>query len=284
MRHVPIALFSLLLVAHEAVAASTLDRIRASAALRFGYREAEAPFSATGANHHPEGFSIDLCRRIGASLKEALKLDRLDIKFLPVTLENRAEKLEKGGIDLECAASPRSLAARENVDFSLITFVGGGEFLVNVGSKVFAASDLQGRKIAVPVNSPILAVVQNLLKTRPVDAEIVSVADLREGLAALDGGRADALAGEEVALIALARATRDPAKYRLSGALYSYEPYALALRRNDAEFRLAVDRALARIFGGAEIGEIYKRWFGQWSAAPGPLLSALYQMQARTDP
>lgn len=283
MRHIPIAFLSLLSFAHEAGAASTLDRIKSAGAILAGYREAAAPFSSLGANHHPEGFSIDLCRKVASSLKEALKLERLDIKFLPVTPENRAEKLEKGEIDLECGASPRSLPAREKVDFSMITFVGGVEFLVNVGSKVFAASDLQGRKIAVPAASPALLVVQNLLKTRPVNAEIVSVSDPQEGLAALDAGRVDALAGEEVTLIALARATKDPAKYRLSGTLYSYEPYALALRRDDSEFRLAVDRGLARVFGGPDIGDIYKRWFGQWSAAPGPLLSALYQMQARPE-
>jgi len=263
-----------------AEAAGTLDKIKAAQTILIGYPEAAAPFSAVGANHHPEGFSIDLCRKIATGLKEALKLDRMDIKFLPVTAENRATKLAGGEIDLECGDTASSLSRRDKVDFSLTTFLGGTEFLVNIGSKVFAATDLQGKKIAVAAGSAAEAVVRNLLKTRPVNAEIVPLADPREGLAALDSGHADALAGDAAALIGLARAAKDPAKYRLSGNLYSYEPYALALRRDDADFRLAVDRELARIFRSADIGDIYKRWFGQWSAAPGPFLSALYQMQS----
>ena len=56
---------------------------------------------------------------------------------------------------------------------------------------------------------------------------------------------------------------------------FSYEPYALMLRRNDSAFRLAVNRELARLYRTEEIYAIYERWLGVLGA-PGPLLKSLY--------
>jgi ABC-type amino acid transport substrate-binding protein len=47
------------------------------------------------------------------------------------------------------------------------------------------------------------------------------------------------------------------------------------LRRNDAAFRLAVNRALAALYRSGAVGPIYDRWIGVFSK-PGPLLQAMY--------
>jgi len=50
------------------------------------------------------------------------------------------------------------------------------------------------------------------------------------------------------------------------------------LPRNDADFRLAVNRALARLYRTGEIDEIYERWMGALGP-PSLLLSATYFIQ-----
>jgi glutamate/aspartate transport system substrate-binding protein len=41
------------------------------------------------------------------------------------------------------------------------------------------------------------------------------------------------------------------------------DPYALMLRRDDPQFKAAVDAALRGVFGSGEIRRIYDRWFVQ---------------------
>jgi len=43
---------------------------------------------------------------------------------------------------------------------------------------------------------------------------------------------------------------------------YTYEPLALALARNDDDFRLVVDRALTRFYASPKFGETYASVFG----------------------
>jgi ABC-type amino acid transport substrate-binding protein len=70
---------------------------------------------------------------------------------------------------------------------------------------------------------------------------------------------------------------RDAKKYAITEDDYSYEPYGLAMRRNDTAFRTAVNRALSRLYGGPGIQQIYGRWFGPFGP-PGTLLKAMYYL------
>jgi glutamate/aspartate transport system substrate-binding protein len=62
-------------------------------------------------------------------------------------------------------------------------------------------------------------------------------------------------------------------------ALFSYEPYGLMLRRNDAAFRLVVNRALAELYRSARIAGVYDRWFGAFGR-PSQALQSMYLLNA----
>ena len=64
-------------------------------------------------------------------------------------------------------------------------------------------------------------------------------------------------------------------RLRLADEYLSYEPYGLMVRRNDADFRLAANRVLARLYRTREIGQIYEPWFGALGL-PSGLLQAMY--------
>ena len=44
---------------------------------------------------------------------------------------------------------------------------------------------------------------------------------------------------------------------------FTYEPLALAMARNDDDFRLVVDRALSRFYASPTFGETYMAVFGK---------------------
>ena len=63
-----------------------------------------------------------------------------------------------------------------------------------------------------------------------------------------------------------------------SSRLYSFEPYALVVRRDDPDFRLIADRTLASLYRSRRIVEIYRKWFGKIGRGTD-LLKALYILQ-----
>lgn len=71
--------------------------------------------------------------------------------------------------------------------------------------------------------------------------------------------------------------------FSFANDLFSYEPYALMVRRNDADFRLVANRAIAEMFRSGEYVVTYEKWIGSNGIAPPTLLVAMYQLNALTE-
>ena len=254
----------------------TLDKIRATKVITLGYRESAVPFSYVGDDRKPTGYSIDLCSRIVADLQRELKLPDLESRWVPVTPETRIQAVVSGAIDLECGSTTKTLSRQQQVDFSLTTFVTGGSMLALPGANL--STDVRGLRIAVIPETTTEQVLRDLLARAGLNATLVPVREHAEGLAALEARQVDAYASDRVILIGLATRARDPKRFVLTDRYFSYEPYALMLRRGDPDFRLAVDRVLARIYRSTQIRDIYARWFGALGD-PGSLLVAMYAIE-----
>lgn len=257
----------------------TLKKISDSKTLTMGYRETAVPFSFLSPEKQPIGYSIDLCRRVAVGIQQQLKLSELKINWVPVTSDNRLQMVANGTVDLECGTTTQTLSRSELVDFSLMTFVDGGTFLVKAGSGINAISDLAGKKVAVIPSTTTAPALNEALRKSFTSVQIVPVKDHAEGLAALESGAVDAYASDRTILVGLAVTSKDPKRLALSDQGFSYEPYGLVLRRNDSAFRLAVNRVLANTYRGAQIVEIYTKWFGGFGR-PSPLLQIMYLINA----
>jgi glutamate/aspartate transport system substrate-binding protein len=260
-------------------AAGTLDKIRAAQAIALGYRETSIPFSYTGDDNQPWGYSVDLCTRVAAAIVKQLGLEELQLQWVAVTPENRIAKLRSGEIDLECGSTTSSLARMQEVDFSLPTFVDGAAYLSRRIAGIKRLEDLAGRKIAVAAGTTTERIIAQVLKQYKLDAQLVKVSDHQQGIAAMVREQVDAYASDRSLLIGLALDSGNQNDWSLGPETFSYEPYALMMRRNDADFRLAVNRELARLSRSREIYGIYDRWFG-FLAKPGPRLESMYQLNA----
>jgi ABC-type amino acid transport substrate-binding protein len=109
-------------------------------------------------------------------------------------------------------------------------------------------------------------------------AKLVAVKDHADGLAAVVDRRADVYATDRAILMGLVTSASNPRQFALLDRYLSYEPYALMLRRGDPEFRLAVNRSLARLYRSGQVLDIYRRWFGQWGD-PSPLTLGMYAVE-----
>jgi ABC-type amino acid transport substrate-binding protein len=257
----------------------TLKKISDTKTINIGYRETAVPFSFVGADKQPAGYTVDLCRRVAGGIQQQLKLADLKINWVMVTSENRIQMVANGTVDIECGTTTHTLSRSEQVDFSLMTFVDGGTFLVRTEGKIASISDLSGKKVGVIPSTTTATALNDALQRSFTTVQIVPVKDHADGLAALERGAVDAYASDRTLLIGLAVTSKDPSKLMLSDQGFSYEPYGLVVRRNDSAFRLAVNRVLANIYRGAQIVEIYNRWFGAFGR-PSTLLQIMYLLNA----
>jgi ABC-type amino acid transport substrate-binding protein len=255
----------------------TLKKIKDSGTIAIGFREQSVPFSFRGNDGQPTGYSVELCQRIVAGIQQQLKLPKLDAKWVAVTPETRIPSVVNGTIDLECGSTTSSLSRQEQVDFSHMIFVDGGSLLIKA-DRVAAMQDVANKKIAVIPGTTTEGALRATLQKSFVTAQIVAVKDHREGLTAVENGTADAYASDRVILIGLV-ATARQGQFGIGEQYFSYEPYGLMLRRNDAPFRLAVNRVLSGLYRSREVMQIYQRWFGKLGE-PGSLLIAMYALHA----
>src|SRR6266545_2458251 len=241
----------------------TLKKINASSTLTLGYLESAPPFSFPGPDRRPVGYSIDLCTHAASAIQKQLGIN-LKLNWVPVTTENRLDMVASGKVDIECGTSTASLSRQERVDFSLMTFVDGGSLLTKADLKLRAVADLADKRIAVIPGTTTETALAKFLKEEFVTVQYVRVKNHLEGLAAVEKGLAEAFASDRGILVGLAVTSKDPTRFALPNLLFSYEPYGFMLRRNDAPFRLAVNRALAGLYRSADIVPIYDRWFGSF--------------------
>jgi ABC-type amino acid transport substrate-binding protein len=275
----PLVPVLLVLLASSACATTqapdTLKKVKESGTLAIGFRDSSVPFSFLGSDDKPNGYSIDLCKRIAAALQQDLGLANLQIKWVKVTPEDRIRSVADGTVDIECGSTTHTLARQGQVDFTLMTFADGAGILVTAASGIRRVADLNGKKIAVIPGTTTEGALAEAFRRGGINAQIVTVKEHVEGLAVLSSGGADAYASDRVILIGLALASGNPTAFRLGDEFLSYEPYGFMVRRGDAAFRLAADRVLARIYRSGEIAKIYSNWFGGLGA-PSDLLQAMY--------
>jgi ABC-type amino acid transport substrate-binding protein len=257
----------------------TLGRIKTSGILNIGYRESSPPFSFIGPDKRPVGYSIDLCMHVASAIQKQLGLANLKLGWVPVTAENRIEMVVQGKVDLECSTTTASLSRQERVDFSLMIFVDGAGLLTTPAANLRGSADLAGKRIAVIPGTTTEKALAEYLRGEFVTVQTVRVKDHAEGLAALEQDRADAFASDRGVLIGLAITSKDPKRFALPDFTFSYEPYALMMRRNDAAFRLTVNRALAALYRSGGVVPIYERWLGVFSKPSTPL-QAMYLLNA----
>ena len=256
-----------------------LAAIQKSGTIRLGHLQSAPPFSFVDGAGQPQGYSVELCKRVAENIRQELKLGDLRIAWIPLQLQDRIEAVRNGKVDIECGITTWTLTRQQEVDFSLMTFVDGATVLVNGNSEMLRIADLNGKKIAVVPTTTTAGSLQRALKARMLTAEVVLVSSPEEGIAKLKSGAVDGYASDRVVLISLGLQSKTGSNFRVLDEDFSVEPYALALPRGDPDFRLEVDRALAKLYRSGEIEAVFDRWLGPLGR-PSTLLTALYYLQS----
>ena len=281
-----VAVLALVLVPGTSLLAQgTLERISQRGEFRIGYRTDARPLSFEQGGQ-AAGYSVDICRRIAVGVREHLKLRDMKVTFVPVTINNRFDAVANGDVDIECGVTTITLARQERVDFTLMTFVTGGTILSLAKNRIAAMSDLAGKRVAVIRGTTTATALEAYLKEKLIDARVVVVDNSDAGMSQMQRGDVDAFASDQVVLLgdAMRALDRDQnVSFSFGDELFSFEPYAMMVRRNDADFRLVVNRAIAQLFRTGEHAQLFQTWIGSSGIKPAPLLLAMYQVQTLTE-
>ena len=277
-------LFSALLLVSSSLWAAdtvpTLQQIEESGKIRIGFRQSLPPMSFHDDQGIPTGYSIDLCNRIATLVKTTLNKSDIEVVHVPVNAQNRFSALIENEIDILCGATTKTLSRGQLVDFTQLTFVTGAGFLSLKQAPVNTVPDLQGKKIAVVANTTTEEALRSILKQALTDAEVVIVESAVQGMELLNSGEVVAYTADQIVLIGMLMTADQPNRFLVGGNLYSFEPLALAVRRNDADFRLIADRVLSQLYRSGEIAPIYRKWFGKISEDVPSAIAAAYKINA----
>ena len=259
---------------------STLEKIKKSETIHIGYRKTEVPMSFLSKDRQPIGYTIDLCTHIVHEVRSILKNPNIAVKYVPLNASNRFKALENNSIDILCGSTTKTLSRSQLVDFTQLTFVTGATLLSLNTAKVNGISGLEGKKVAVGKDTTTLDALKKALKNEGIQAKIIIVSTPADGINALINQDVDAFASDQIVLIGQLLTHKDSEKFAISDSVFSYEPFALAVRKNDSEFRNIADRVLSRLYRGDGISSIYSKWFGGYITQVPSLLEAMYILNA----
>jgi ABC-type amino acid transport substrate-binding protein len=260
----------------------TLERIRESGRIRFGYRVDARPFSYQDTSGQAAGYSAGLCRKIADDLARELRRGALVVEWVAVSLDQRFPALARGDIDLLCAADTITLARRTEVGFSIPIFPGGIGALVRADAparlkevltgkgqtlrptwRASASNVLQARAFSAVAGTT----AERWLTQRITDLEVIAnefpVPNYETGMQRVLDRKSDAFFGERAVLLDAARRSAAAKDLAVIDRLFTFEPLALAMARGNDGFRLLVDRTLARLYRSEEIGALYTQSFGE---------------------
>ena len=260
-------------------AAQTLDKIRKQGVIRLGYIDNAAPFSYADANGDPQGYSVELCRAVAHGIAGQLKKTDLKTRWVKLTIQNRIDAVRRGQVDVECSTTTWTLGRQRQVDFSLVTFLDGASVLTRTDTEGRRLADFGGKRIAVIRGTTTERALREALTRGLVAAEVATITGRDEGLELLRQGKVDGLASDRTTLVGVVARRAAGEGFRLLDEDFSIEQYALMLPRNDPDFRLAVNRELARLYRSGDIRRVYDRWLGPLGP-PSMLLSATYFIQS----
>ena len=281
MLRAAVSLFALVLTT-IATPAQTLDgrlnTISKTNSVKVAYRTDAAPFSFLNDNKEPAGYSIDLCNLVVRALEKQLGVQALEIKWIPVTTETRFEAVASGVADMECGASTVTFGRMKQVDFSSFVFIESTGLVARTGSGISSFKDLAGKRVAVIAGTSNERAIAARSKELQLNATIVVVKDRDDGVAALEGGRADAFASDKLLLVGAK--FKNPQAFAMLPDDLSVEPYAIVLPRGDWALRLAVNTGLARVYASGEIMTIFNKWFSAMGLRPGLMLGAAFALGA----
>ena len=252
-----------LALATGAAHADTLKKIKDSGAVTMGVRESSGGLSYTLGDGKYAGFHVELCQRVLADVQKSLGLAKLDIKYQPVTSQNRIPLVQNGTVDIECGSTTNNAARQKDVAFANTTYVEEVRIAVKANSGITSIAQLKDKNVATTTGTTSVQLLRKHERATGIDFKEVFGKDHADSFLLLESGRADAFVMDGQILAGNIAKAKNPADFKIVGEVLSVEPIAIMIRKDDPAFKKAVDDSIKAMMKSGDIAKLYDKWFMQ---------------------
>jgi len=245
-----------------AQANDTLAKVKASGQITMGVRDSSGALSYTLGDGKYAGYHYELCQRIIANLEKQVG-KKLEIKYLPVTSQNRIPLVTNGTVDIECGSTTNNATRQKDVAFAVTTYVEEVRIAVKGSSGINSLAQLNGKTVATTTGTTSVQLLRKHERANGVNFNEVFGKDHADSFLMLESGRADAFVMDGQILAGNIATSKDPSAYKIVGETISVEPIAIMLRKDDPAFKKLADDTLKDMMKSGEIAKIYDKWFVQ---------------------
>jgi len=242
---------------------STLDKMRSSGAVTMGVRESSGALSYTLGDGKYAGFHVEICNTVLRDIQKQLNLKTLDIKYSPVTSQNRIPLLQNGTVDIECGSTTNNATRQKDVAFAVTTYVEEIRIAVKANSGITSLNQLNGKKVATTTGTTSVQLLRKHERATGVNFEEIFGKDHSDSFLLLESGRADAFVMDGSILAGNIANAKNPADFRIVGEVIAVEPIAIMMRKDDPTFKKAVDDSIIKMMKDGTLTKLWDKWFMQ---------------------
>ena len=250
-----LAITTLAASATFAQANDTLAKIKNSGAITLGVRESSG-LSYTLGNGKYVGFHTEMAEHIIADLQKQLGLSKLEIKYQPITSQNRVPLVTNGTVDLECGSTTNNATRAKDVAFAVTTYVEEVRIATKANSGIQSVKDLNGKTVATTTGTTSVQTLRKHERAGGIDFKEVLGKDHADSFLLLETGRADAFVMDGSILAGNISKAKNPADYKIVGEVLSVEPIACMLRKDDPAFKKALDDSIKRQIADGSLAKL----------------------------
>jgi len=257
-----------------------VKKLRDTKTITMGIRETLFPFGYLDDAKKPAGYAVDFCHRIIEDIKAELKLPDIQVKYVPVNIQNRQALVANGTVDLECGGTVNTFGRNKQVDFSSVSYVSTSQLLVLKSSGITKYEDLNNKIVAVATGGSSEPDLKNLMAEKKLNIRIQNVDDHAAGLISVESRRADAYFSDNGAFYSLIKQSKNPTALAVVGDEYGYAPQGFMVPKLNPTILWIVNHTMGKMYKSGEAEALFDKWFGPFGVKVGPRLRAAWATQS----
>ncbi|MSQ72741.1 MAG: transporter substrate-binding domain-containing protein [Betaproteobacteria bacterium] len=256
-----VSLGAIIAVPAHAQQGGTLKKLKDSGRVVMGTRDSSAPLAYTLGGGQYTGYHVDMCQKIIDTIKTQIGAPNLKVEYTLVTSQNRIPLVENGTVDIECGSTTNNAARQKQVAFGLTTYVTEVRMAVRANSGLTSINQLNGKNLATTTGTTSVQTLRKHERATGVDFKEIYGKDHSDSFLLLESGRADAFVMDDNILAGNIANSKNPKDFIIAGEVLSIEPIAIMFRKDDPEFKKAVDDSIRAMMKSGELEKLYAKWF-----------------------
>lgn len=240
----------------------TLAKIKTSGSITMGVRDSSGALSYTLGDGKYAGYHVEVCQRIIGEIEKAVG-KKLEVKYTPVTSQNRIPLVQNGTVDIECGSTTNNATRQKDVSFVVTTYVEEVRIAVKANSGITNIAQLNGKNVATTTGTTSVQLLRKHERATGVDFKEVFGKDHADSFLLLESGRADAFVMDGQILAGNIATSKNPADFKIVGEVLSVEPIAIMVRKDDAAMKKISDDTVKGLIKSGELAKMYDKWFMQ---------------------